>query len=83
VTPIAWTLEFRFRTGSSELDNKALRDLDRMADLLSNEPYRGKYLVLWDSRTASAELRKTLPFRRTVPMPSRSNWSRAASNLPS
>jgi phosphate transport system substrate-binding protein len=39
-------LNFRFRTGSSELDNKALRDLDRVADFLSNEAYRGKYLLL-------------------------------------
>jgi phosphate transport system substrate-binding protein len=39
-------LDFRFRTGSSELDNKALRDLDRVADLLSNDSYRDKHLLL-------------------------------------
>jgi phosphate transport system substrate-binding protein len=40
-------LNFRFRTGSSELDSKAIRDLDRVAGLLRAPEYTGKYLLLF------------------------------------
>jgi len=53
-------LDFRFRSARSELDNKALRDLDRMADLLSNEPYRSKYLLLLGFADSSGDVSKNL-----------------------
>jgi len=53
-------LDFRFRSARSELDNKALRDLDRMADLLSNEPYRSKYLLLLGFADGSGDASKNL-----------------------
>jgi len=53
-------LDFRFRSARSELDNKALRDLDRMADLLSNEPYRSKYLLLLGFADGSGDVSKNL-----------------------
>src|SRR5262249_46043459 len=40
------SLNFRFRTGSAELDNKALVDLDRMVSFLSDLRYSGKNLIL-------------------------------------
>jgi phosphate transport system substrate-binding protein len=44
----------------SALDNKALRDLDRMADLLSNEPYHGKYLLLLGFADGTGDASKNL-----------------------
>jgi phosphate transport system substrate-binding protein len=39
-------LNFRFRTGSSDLDSKAVADLDRLKTLLAKPEYAGKYLLL-------------------------------------
>ena len=36
------SLDFRFRTGSSQLDNKALADIDRVTGLLADLHYTGK-----------------------------------------
>lgn len=40
------SLDFRFRTGKSDLDNKALVDLDRMAVFFSDFRYRGSDVLL-------------------------------------
>ena len=41
------SLNFRFRTGSSELDNKALVDLDRVVTFLSDLKYSGDKVMLF------------------------------------
>jgi phosphate transport system substrate-binding protein len=41
------SLNFRFRTGSSELDNKALVDLDRVVSFLTDLHYSGQNIVLF------------------------------------
>jgi phosphate transport system substrate-binding protein len=40
-------LNFRFRTASSQLDNKAIIDVDRIADLLNKPLNRGRYILLF------------------------------------
>jgi phosphate transport system substrate-binding protein len=40
-------LDFRFRTGSSQLDNKAVRDLDRLVEFLSNPANQNQELLLF------------------------------------
>jgi len=40
------SLDFRFRTGKSDLDNKALVDLERMAAFFSDLRYRGEDVLL-------------------------------------
>jgi phosphate transport system substrate-binding protein len=40
-------LNFRFRTASSQLDNKAIIDVGRVADLLNKPLYRGRYILLF------------------------------------
>ncbi len=39
------SLNFRFRENSTDLDNRALRDLDRMVDFLKNQPIEGVTLI--------------------------------------
>jgi phosphate transport system substrate-binding protein len=39
-------LDFRFRTGSATLDNKALDDLDRVATFASSPQYAGQVILL-------------------------------------
>lgn len=41
------SLDFRFRTGSSELDNKALADLDRVVTFLGDLHYSGQNILLF------------------------------------
>ena len=41
------SLDFRFRTGKSDLDNKALVDLDRMAGFFSDSRYKGNDVLLF------------------------------------
>jgi phosphate transport system substrate-binding protein len=41
------SLNFRFRTGSSELDNKALVDLDRVVSFLTDLHYTGQNVLLF------------------------------------
>jgi phosphate transport system substrate-binding protein len=41
------SLNFRFRTGSRQLDNKALRDLDRLVEFLSNSANQNHELLLF------------------------------------
>jgi phosphate transport system substrate-binding protein len=41
------SLDFRFRTGSSELDNKALIDLDRVVTFLTDLHYTGQNILLF------------------------------------
>jgi len=38
--------DFRFKTGSSELDNKAFRDLGRLAQLMSTADYQNRQILL-------------------------------------
>jgi glucose/mannose transport system substrate-binding protein len=38
---------FHFRSGSTQLDNKALGDMDRLVSLLQSPTYRGKNLLLF------------------------------------
>ena len=40
-------VNFRFQTASSQLDNKALLDLDLVADLLNRPPYAGRFILLF------------------------------------
>ena len=40
------SVNFRFRTGSSQLDNKALDDIDRVTSLLSDLKYTGRNVLL-------------------------------------
>lgn len=40
------SLDFRFRSGSSELDNKALADLDRVVTFLTDLHYSGQNILL-------------------------------------
>jgi len=40
------SVDFRFRTGSSQLDNKALDDLDRVTTYLASPTVRGKEVML-------------------------------------
>ena len=40
------SLDFRFRRGKSDLDNKALVDLERMAGFFSDFRYRGDDVML-------------------------------------
>ena len=40
-------VNFRFNTASSQLDNKAIPDIDRITDLLNKPPYRGRYILLF------------------------------------
>ena len=52
------SLDFRFRTGSSQLDNKALVDTDRVTSLLSDLHYTGQNVLLLgfaDSTGSSAK----------------------------
>jgi phosphate transport system substrate-binding protein len=51
------SLNFRFRTGSSQLDNKALVDLDRVVSFISDLRYSGNEVMLFgfaDSTGADA-----------------------------
>jgi phosphate transport system substrate-binding protein len=41
------SLDFRFQSGSSELDNKALADLDRVVTFLTDLHYSGKNILLF------------------------------------
>jgi phosphate transport system substrate-binding protein len=41
------SLDFRFRTGSSDLDNKALADLDRVVTFLTDLHYSGQNILLF------------------------------------
>jgi len=41
------SLDFRFRTASSELDNKALADLDRVVSFLTDLHYSGQNILLF------------------------------------
>ena len=41
------TTNFRFRTGSSELDNRALRDLERVAEFMTDLQFSGDKLSLF------------------------------------
>jgi phosphate transport system substrate-binding protein len=40
-------VNFRFESASSQLDNKALSDLDRLVDALKNPPLQGRYVLLF------------------------------------
>jgi phosphate transport system substrate-binding protein len=55
-------LNFRFRTASSQLDNKALLDLDRVVEVLATPPFKGRYILLFGfaDSTGAAQLNLTL-----------------------
>lgn len=56
-----WSLDFRFREGSSQLDNKAEADLNRVVTFVSDSHYSGDNLVLLgfdDSQQANDALSK-------------------------
>ncbi|UAJ08882.1 substrate-binding domain-containing protein [Glacieibacterium megasporae] len=51
------SVDFRFRTGSSDLDNRGLKDLDRVTEFLSSSSVQADRLMLFgfaDSRGADA-----------------------------
>jgi phosphate transport system substrate-binding protein len=60
------TLDFRFRTGSADLDNKALADLDRTISLLSDLKYTGDNVMLlgFADSTGTMEKNQTLSEQR-------------------
>ena len=55
------SVDFRFRTASSQLDNKALDDLDRVTTYLASPVARGKKSCSSGSRTIKAIRRPTRP----------------------
>ena len=60
------SVNFRFRTGSSELDNRGLKDLDRVTEFLASSSVNPDRLMLFgfaDSRGA-ATLNQTLSENR-------------------
>lgn len=57
---------FRFRISSYNLDNRALRDLKRIADMLRKPEFQGKsiYLFGFTDSTGPCEMNQTLSVRR-------------------
>lgn len=60
------TTNFRFHTGSSELDNRALRDLDRVAELMIDLKRGGEKLLLlgFSDATGAARVNQQLSHDR-------------------
>lgn len=54
------SLDFRFKTGSSELDNKAVADLDRVVSFLSDLHYTGDRLMLLGFADSTGSAAKNL-----------------------
>ncbi len=46
-TAVRLSLNFRFRSGSSHLDNRGLRDIDRLVKFLNNPDNRGQHIKLF------------------------------------
>jgi len=60
------SLDFRFRTASSELDNKALADLDRVVTFLTDLHYSGQNILLFGfaDSTGTAQVNDALSKNR-------------------
>jgi phosphate transport system substrate-binding protein len=60
------SLNFRFRTGSNELDNRALADLDRVSGFLSNPAHQHGGIILcgFADSQGSAETNEALASSR-------------------
>lgn len=60
------SLDFRFRTGSSDLDNKALTDLDRVVSFLTDLHYSGQNILLFGfaDTTGTAQVNDALAKNR-------------------
>jgi phosphate transport system substrate-binding protein len=56
------SLDFRFRSGSAELDSRGLRDLDRLLDFLRKTPARA---WCWSASPTPAALRPRTPSCRS------------------
>ncbi len=54
------SLNFRFRTGTSQLDDNASRDLDRLVELLSNPTYQQRHLLLFGFSDSAGGARKNI-----------------------
>jgi len=62
------SLDFRFRTGSSDLDNKALTDLDRVVSFLTDLHYSGQNILLFGfaDTTGTAQVNDSLSKNRAT-----------------
>jgi phosphate transport system substrate-binding protein len=54
------SLNFRFRAGTSQLDNNALGDLDRLVELLANPMYQQRDLLLFGFSDSAGRARKNI-----------------------
>jgi glucose/mannose transport system substrate-binding protein len=54
------SLNFRFRAGTSQLDDIASRDLDRLVELLSNPTYQQRHLLLFGFSDSAGGARKNI-----------------------
>jgi phosphate transport system substrate-binding protein len=54
------SLNFRFRAGTSQLDNNALGDLDRLVELLANPMYQQRDLLLFGFSDSAGGARKNI-----------------------
>jgi glucose/mannose transport system substrate-binding protein len=54
------SLNFRFRAGTSQLDDNASRDLDRLVELLSNPTYQQRHLLLFGFSDSAGGARKNI-----------------------
>jgi hypothetical protein len=70
---------FRFQTGSSELDNRALRDLDRVAELMIDLDHGGDKLLMLGFRTRLVRRTPISSSRKRAP----STWPRHFANAAS
>jgi phosphate transport system substrate-binding protein len=60
------SVNFRFRLGSSRLDNKSLRDIGRIADTLAIRGNKGRRILLFgfSDNTGTVEANQTLSRER-------------------
>jgi phosphate transport system substrate-binding protein len=60
------SLNFRFRTGKSDLDNKAIVDVDRVVTFIADLHYTGNQILLFGfaDSTGSREINRTLSLNR-------------------
>jgi phosphate transport system substrate-binding protein len=54
------SLNFHFRTGTSQLDDNASRDLDRLVEVLANPTYQQRDLLLFGFSDSAGEAKKNV-----------------------
>ena len=72
------SVDYRFKPGSSTLDNKAVADLDRLSTFLSDLYYSGVDLILLGSPTRPGARMPISSSRRSGRMRWRRRWSGGA-----